>query len=303
MVDVTILREQLFLGRRLWVKVLGMLQHNWAVYVSRSELEQHDASLAWLIDAELRSTLVESGQAGHALFFDDHGALFDLLAFDSMSTASEALRFNGFDAVAERPSFLHASGWPRLPIRKGQSRSVYSSGEYWHELPPGFIRREMPRSVPAEGEPNNIERFVVAQDPVWFDVLEELIEGQKVTHWMWFIFPQLRGLGRSHNAQYFGLASLDEAQAYAEHFVLGPRLETCIGLVLMHRNHSPKDILGPVDAMKLRSCATLFAHVPRTRDGCQAILAVFFKNETCEQTNRLLQLGLAGGDTNPRPEM
>ena len=102
-------------------------------------------------------------------------------------------------------------------------------------------------------------RFVAAQDPVWQDVRAELQAGRKTTHWMWFVFPQIAGLGRSVTAQRFALASLAEAQAYLAHPVLGPRLREASRALLAHRGTPPETVLGPVDALKLRSSMTLFA--------------------------------------------
>lgn len=105
---------------------------------------------------------------------------------------------------------------------------------------------------------DDLERYVAAQDDVWPDVLAELAAGDKRSHWMWFVFPQLRGLGHSAMAQHYGLASLAEAQAYARHPVLGPRLVACMRLLDALSGRSALEIFGPVDALKLRSCLTLF---------------------------------------------
>lgn len=103
-----------------------------------------------------------------------------------------------------------------------------------------------------------LERFVEAQAPVYAAALAELREGRKRTHWMWFIFPQLRGIGRSAMAWNYGLASKREAVDYLAHAVLGPRLRECTDAVNAHRGLSAEAIFGPVDAMKLRSSMTLF---------------------------------------------
>jgi uncharacterized protein (DUF1810 family) len=107
-------------------------------------------------------------------------------------------------------------------------------------------------------EPFDLERFVAAQDPVWPQVLQELAAGAKRSHWMWFVFPQLRGLGRSPTAHHYGIESLAEAKAYLVHPVLGGRLRSVCDLLLGLRTGSAADIFGSVDAMKLRSCLTLF---------------------------------------------
>src|SRR3712207_1950330 len=95
----------------------------------------------------------------------------------------------------------------------------------------------------------DLERFVAAQDPVIDQVRRELAAGRKRTHWMWFVFPQLRGLGQSAMAQRYGLTSLAEAEAYLAHPVLGPRLEDCTALVNAVQGRSAEEILGGVDAM------------------------------------------------------
>lgn len=108
------------------------------------------------------------------------------------------------------------------------------------------------------GEAGSLSRFLDAQAPVFDAVCTELRQGKKTSHWMWFIFPQLRGLGRSETARFYGIADRAEAQAYARHPVLGDRLATSTALVLAHPTRDIADMLGPVDAQKLLSCATLF---------------------------------------------
>jgi uncharacterized protein (DUF1810 family) len=105
----------------------------------------------------------------------------------------------------------------------------------------------------------NADDFVSAQDRVWPAVLEELRAGRKTSHWMWFVFPQLAGLGRSPMSRRYALAGADEAREYFAHPVLGPRLRECCELLLTHSGLSAYDIFGGIDAMKLRSSMTLFA--------------------------------------------
>lgn len=102
------------------------------------------------------------------------------------------------------------------------------------------------------------EHFIEAQAGVYAQVLTELRAGRKRSHWMWFIFPQLRALGRSTTAQRFGLADLEEAQAYAAHDLLGARLRECVGLANAVEGKTALDLFGPPDDLKYRSCATLF---------------------------------------------
>lgn len=106
----------------------------------------------------------------------------------------------------------------------------------------------------------DLQRFVLAQNAVYDDVLGELRAGRKRTHWMWFIFPQIQGLGHSAMAQEFAISSLEEAQAYLRHPVLGKRLRECSGLVAAANGLSAKEIFGHPDHMKFHSSMTLFAH-------------------------------------------
>jgi uncharacterized protein (DUF1810 family) len=106
-----------------------------------------------------------------------------------------------------------------------------------------------------------LDRFVSAQAPVYAGVRAELRAGRKRTHWMWFVFPQLAGLGRSAAAQFYAIADADEARAYLGHPLLGPRLRECTSLVLAVEGSSAHDIFGAPDDLKFRSCMTLFAQV------------------------------------------
>ena len=108
--------------------------------------------------------------------------------------------------------------------------------------------------------PYDLERFVAAQEAVWREVLTELRQGAKKSHWMWFIFPQIRGLGSSYTAQHYAIASRAEAGAYLQHPVLGPRLRECTQLVLDVEGRSLHQIFGSPDDLKFCSSMTLFAH-------------------------------------------
>ncbi|WP_295043538.1 DUF1810 domain-containing protein [uncultured Paracoccus sp.] len=132
--------------------------------------------------------------------------------------------------------------------------------------------------------PENLDRFVEAQDGPYDIALSELRRGRKDSHWMWFIFPQLRGLGRSAMAHRFGIADPDEARRYLAHPVLGPRLIQAAEAVLDHPGLSAQAIFGPVDAAKLRSSATLFAAVPGAPKVFERILRGFFDGEPCRAT-------------------
>jgi uncharacterized protein (DUF1810 family) len=107
----------------------------------------------------------------------------------------------------------------------------------------------------------DLQRFVDAQDPVYRQVCAELAAGEKTSHWMWFVFPQLKGLGHSATAEHFGIASKDEAVAYLQHPVLGARLRECTRIVLDAEGRTAAQIFGSPDDMKFRSSLTLFAAV------------------------------------------
>lgn len=140
-----------------------------------------------------------------------------------------------------------------------------------------------------------LERFTEAQAPVFATVRAELAAGRKESHWMWFIFPQLRGLGHSSAATYYGIADLAEARAYLAHPVLGPRLLACLGLLMAaDPGLSAHAILGSPDDMKLRSCLTLFAEAaidPGDHSRFAAALARFYGGAADPRTLELLRGG------------
>lgn len=130
----------------------------------------------------------------------------------------------------------------------------------------------------------NLQRFVDAQRPVWDQALAELRAGRKHTHWMWFVFPQLEGLGNSAMARRYALRGRDEALAYLLHPLLGPRLEEATRALFAHQEHSAHDILGSPDDLKLRSCLTLFTALSPAGSLYQQALARFFPESPCEHT-------------------
>jgi uncharacterized protein (DUF1810 family) len=123
----------------------------------------------------------------------------------------------------------------------------------------------------------NLERFVIAQGSIYKRVLSELQAGTKMGHWMWFIFPQIRGLGRSQTSIEYAISSRDEAQAFLQHPVLGPRLKECTQLVLNVNGRSATDIFGTPDDIKFRSSMTLFAQVSRDDDIFHRALQKYFE--------------------------
>lgn len=128
----------------------------------------------------------------------------------------------------------------------------------------------------------SLQRFHEAQAGTYAAALSELQEGQKRGHWIWFIFPQLASLGRSGTAKFYGIADLAEARAYLADPVLAPRLIACAEAVLTHPERTAEQILGPVDALKLRSSATLFAAAGA--DVMDRVLATFYGGEHCAAT-------------------
>lgn len=144
----------------------------------------------------------------------------------------------------------------------------------------------------------SLERFISAQQEVWPRPLQEIRAGEKTGHWMWFVLPQLRGLGRSAMAERYGIAGLDEARAYLAHPVLGTRLREVVRAMLDRRGTSAAAILGPVDAMKLRSCATLFRAAGEGEDArlFDALLQAFHGGEPCAPTEARLRGPVRGDD-------
>ncbi|HEV7206805.1 MAG TPA: DUF1810 domain-containing protein [Jatrophihabitans sp.] len=137
-------------------------------------------------------------------------------------------------------------------------------------------------------DPHDLARFVDAQESVFARVLAELERGRKDSHWMWFVFPQLSGLGRSATAQRYGIASLDEGRAYLAHPVLGPRLIECTRIVAGTSGRSAEQIFGGIDAMKLRSSMTLFARAAPDEPLFATVLDRFFDGAADPETDRLL---------------
>ena len=125
-------------------------------------------------------------------------------------------------------------------------------------------------------DPFDLQRFVDAQAPVYDAVRRELKAGRKQSHWMWFIFPQIAGLGQSPMSIRFAIASLNEAKAYLAHPVLGLRLRECARLTLDVEGGSARDIFGPIDEMKFRSSMTLFAHAAPDEELFQRCIDKYF---------------------------
>ena len=124
----------------------------------------------------------------------------------------------------------------------------------------------------------NLQRFVEAQDPVYSTVLNELCNGRKETHWMWFVFPQIIGLGRSEVSRYYAIKNIDEAKAYLEYPVLKSRLEECLTIVLNCNTTNPVRIFGD-DSLKFHSCLTLFSIAAPDNELFRTALTKFYGSE------------------------
>jgi uncharacterized protein (DUF1810 family) len=139
-------------------------------------------------------------------------------------------------------------------------------------------------------DPYRLERFVLAQDEggLYGSVLDELRAGRKLGHWMWFVFPQVAGLGSSPTSRHFALSCLDEARAYLRHPVLGPRLVECAQALLQVEGRTAEQVLGVVDALKLRSSMTLFLRAAPAEAVFARVLERYFAGEADPATEARL---------------
>jgi uncharacterized protein (DUF1810 family) len=141
----------------------------------------------------------------------------------------------------------------------------------------------------------DLERFVAAQAPIYSLARIELGRGEKESHWMWFVFPQIAGLGFSATARFFALSGAAEARAYLDHALLGARLRECTEAVLAHRGRSPEAIFGEIDAIKFRSSMTLFEAVAASPSPFGEAIDAFFGGERDAATLEKLVAGEARG--------
>lgn len=142
-------------------------------------------------------------------------------------------------------------------------------------------------------DPFDLNRFVAAQDAGVFELaLQEIRKGRKQTHWMWFIFPQIAGLGSSPTARKYAISGREEAAAYLAHPVLGPRLIECAEAAVNVPGRTAHEIFGSPDDFKLRSCATLFSRVASADSVFDRVLTRFFEGQPDESTLDLLGAGL-----------
>lgn len=138
-------------------------------------------------------------------------------------------------------------------------------------------------------DPYDLSRFLEAQAPDYERALAEIRRGRKASHWMWYVFPQFRGLGRSAMAQTYAIGSVGEARAYLAHPILGPRLVECCAAVLAVSGRSAHEIFGSPDDLKLRSCATLFAAISPEGSIFRQVIDKDFGGKEDESTRRLMR--------------
>ena len=136
----------------------------------------------------------------------------------------------------------------------------------------------------SEQDPHNLQRFVTAQAEDYQRALRELQRGQKKSHWIWYIFPQVAGLGHSPTAQEYAIRSRDEAVAYLTHAVLGTRLQRCCEALLKHNDRRIQDIMGRPDDLKLRSSMTLFAMLSSQDSIFHKVLGAFYSGHMDDRT-------------------
>ena len=140
----------------------------------------------------------------------------------------------------------------------------------------------------SSNDPHDLERFVESQDPVIEQVKEELLSGRKRTHWMWFVFPQVAGLGKSRKAQRYAISSREEAEAYLSHPMLGPRLRECTEIVNGLEGHTANQIFGSPDDLKFRSSMTLFDAITDGATPFRTALKKYYDDQPDQKTLQFL---------------
>ncbi|MFD1598560.1 DUF1810 domain-containing protein [Halobellus rarus] len=138
-------------------------------------------------------------------------------------------------------------------------------------------------------DPHDLQRFVEAQDPVIDEAKRELRSGRKRSHWMWYVFPQMKGLGSSQTAQYYAIDSREEAEAYLAHSTLGPRLRDCTAIVNAVEGRSANEIFGSPDDLKFRSSMTLFDTIADDPTPFRTALERYYGGESDRKTLELLE--------------
>jgi uncharacterized protein (DUF1810 family) len=143
----------------------------------------------------------------------------------------------------------------------------------------------------ADQDPYDLKRFLSAQEPVFERVLTELRSGEKRSHWMWFIFPQIEGLGQSTTSRYYSIKSKAEAREYLNHPILGPRLVECAEIILGIEEKNATEIFGFPDDLKLQSSMTLFSYVAEANSIFEQVIKEYFDGKRDDETLRLLGRG------------
>jgi uncharacterized protein (DUF1810 family) len=156
-------------------------------------------------------------------------------------------------------------------------------------------------NMPDSSDPYLLSRFVLAQQDDYDQALSEIVSGRKRSHWMWYIFPQFDGLAFSSTSKHFAIKSLDEARAYIDHPVLGPRLRECAEAVVRLEGRTAREIFGSPDDLKLRSCATLFACVSPPGSVFERLLEKYYQGRRDGKTLQLLGIGPSPGAADDGP--
>ena len=151
------------------------------------------------------------------------------------------------------------------------------------ELLASFKKQEPAKIQPKERKDHSLERFVEAQERMYEVALTEVKSGKKLSHWIWYIFPQLKGLGTSESSQYYGINDIEEARAYLNHPILGARLREITSAFLDSVGKNAQDVFGYLDAMKVRSCMTLFDAVSPD-DIFNSVLEKYYSGRRCRST-------------------
>jgi len=193
--------------------------------------------------------------------------------------------FNDRDEVRPLSSYCSPLKYDELQKRivPEEQRSDKDYDGYSFLVETADINRIFALTVHEDGSPN-LRRFVDAQEGHYTEILSELRRGTKVGHWMWFIFPQLLGLGRSRNSIRFGISSLDEAAAYLENPVLGARIRECTQIVLDIQERTARKIFGQPDDLKFRSSMTLFAQAKGDNQVFEDALLMYFNGQSDQMT-------------------
>ena len=233
-------------------------------------------------------------------FDGDLDAVADLEFFSETETLTDEEQ-----AILDRHyAWYEANCLQRLPIVKCTPTRMINRAQRYEQLvrlnAPATVLNEEGHSLAEEmvlyyhhvQRPKpDFGKFITAQEGVYTEALTEIRRGKKETHWMWFVFPQLRGLGQSDMAQTYGLADLEEAKAYLADIILGARLKLITGELLKLDRQNAEEIFGDIDAMKLKSCMTLFAHADGNADSVfRNVLRRYFNGKEDDTTNTILAL-------------